>query len=79
VNAGAQLSTKNEWSQPQPGNYPGEMEITREGPWCQRCNIKHTDRIIRRQGIYTRTIGPHWLGYFQSAEEAKNHEYEKSD
>jgi len=62
----------SEWSQPSPGPYPGTMEITRDGGWCNECNRQHTDRITRdREMRYARSIGPHWVGHFKTADEAK--------
>ena len=62
---------KMEWSKPMPGPYPGTAEITRDGPWCDECQRQHVDRITRRDGLYSRSIGPHWVGQFKTAEEAK--------
>lgn len=60
----------DEWSQPAPGNYPGTVEITRDGKWCSECNRKHVERITRRNGQYAASIGPHWVGHFGSADDA---------
>lgn len=73
-------NSTSEWSAPVPGPYEGTHEITREGPWCTECNRKHTDVIRRTQEgpnmIYSRSIGPHWIGHFKSAEEAKAYDHQ---
>lgn len=72
------MASPPEWSEPRPGPYPNTMEIERPGPWCNECQMDHVDRISRRREgdklIYWRSYGPHWMGFFNSAEEAKERE-----
>ncbi|CAB4188120.1 hypothetical protein UFOVP1165_13 [uncultured Caudovirales phage] len=62
-----------------PGPYPGVMEISRDGGWCKECNLQHRDTISRRREgdtlIYWRSVGPHWVRHFNSADEAKAYDY----